>query len=154
MAKIIAISQEIITIGYEDGTLKELSASLIDFVPHIGDEVEVFQSPNKVIVSKVEKSSAEFNSGQTSSNPQPQIIIQNTNTNENINVNRNYGGGKPKNKWTALLLCIFLGFLGAHKFYEGKTGMGILYLFTMGLRMIGVIVDLIVILTKPTIYYV
>lgn len=62
--------------------------------------------------------------------------------------------GSPKNKWVALLLCFFLGFLGAHKFYEGKTGKGILYLFTFGLLGIGIIIDLISILMKPNPYYV
>jgi len=33
-----------------------------------------------------------------------------------------------KNKTTAGLLAIFLGGLGVHKFYLGKTGLGILYL--------------------------
>ncbi len=59
----------------------------------------------------------------------------------------------PKNKWAAFFLCFFLGFWGIHKFYEGKAGMGILYLFTMGLFGIGWLVDLIVLLTKPTYYY-
>lgn len=48
-----------------------------------------------------------------------------------------------KDKTTALLLCIFLGGIGGHMFYVGKTGMGILYLFTAGLLGIGVIIDLI-----------
>lgn len=33
-----------------------------------------------------------------------------------------------KNRISAALLALFLGGLGAHKFYLGKTGMGILYL--------------------------
>ncbi len=33
-----------------------------------------------------------------------------------------------KNKTVAALLAIFLGGLGIHKFYLGKTGQGILYL--------------------------
>ncbi len=33
-----------------------------------------------------------------------------------------------KNKWIAFLLAFFLGLAGAHKFYEGKIGMGIAYL--------------------------
>ena len=49
---------------------------------------------------------------------------------------------------TELLLCLFLGGLGAHKFYRKKYGMGILYLFTAGLFGIGVIVDLISIISK------
>lgn len=64
------------------------------------------------------------------------------------------GAGKAKNKWVAFLLCFFLGYLGAHKFYEGKIGMGILYLFTAGLFGIGWIVDIIRILLKPNPYYV
>ena len=54
----------------------------------------------------------------------------------------------------AFALCLCLGFVGAHKFYEGKAGMGILYLFTAGLCCIGWIVDLIALLGKPNPYYV
>ncbi len=85
---------------------------------------------------------------------QPSIIINN----ENTNVNQNHLGaaqtGRQRSKWAALALCFFLGFLGAHKFYEGKTGMGILYFFTLGLFGIGVLIDFIVLLFKPNPYYV
>lgn len=85
---------------------------------------------------------------------QPQVVINNSNMNTNTNTNINNAVmGKAKNKWVAFCLCFFLGFFGAHKFYEGKVGMGILYLFTCGLFGIGVIVDLIVILTKPNPYF-
>ncbi|MHC1693845.1 MAG: NINE protein [Eubacteriales bacterium] len=82
----------------------------------------------------------------------PNIVINNTNTNTN-NLN---GGiqGRMKNKWISLLLCFFLGYLGAHKFYEGKIGIGILYIFTLGLLGIGILIDLIVLLFKPNPYYV
>lgn len=40
-----------------------------------------------------------------------------------------------------LWLCLLLGWLGAHKFYAGRPGMGILYLLTFGLCGIGWIVD-------------
>lgn len=87
----------------------------------------------------------------------PQVIINNTNTNANVNTNTNNNGGaggRPRNKWVALCLCIFLGFLGGHKFYDGKVGMGILYLFTFGLFGIGILVDLIGILGRPNPYYI
>ncbi len=49
---------------------------------------------------------------------------------------------KEKEVWVAYLLLILLGGLGVHKFYLGKTGMGILYIFTFGLFSIGILVDL------------
>ncbi len=87
---------------------------------------------------------------------QPTIIIQNTNTNTNTNTNAVAGfmKGRERNKWVALILCVLLGYLGAHKFYENKTGMGVLYLFTLGLFGIGIIIDFISILCKPITYYV
>ena len=68
-------------------------------------------------------------------NEQPSIVINNANnnTNTNTNVNASMLGIRVKNKWVSFLLCVFLGYFGAHKFYEGKIGMGILYLFTFGL---------------------
>ena len=87
---------------------------------------------------------------------EPQIVINNTNTNTNSNVNQNVNGayalGRPKNKWVALLLCVFTVF--GHKFYEGKVGMGILYLLTWGIFGIGWIIDIFVLLFKPNPYYV
>lgn len=101
-----------------------------------------------VICPKCGKQVEELNSAQ------PQVIVNNTNTNTNVNTNVNGRYGRPKNKWTAFFLCLFLGEFGAHKFYEGKAGMGILYLFTLGLFGIGWIVDTISYLFKPNPYYV
>lgn len=77
---------------------------------------------------------------------QPVVVnVVNTNTNTNTNsVDTVYG--PLKSRWTAFFLCFFLGYLGAHKFYVGKTGMGILYLCTAGLCGIGWLVDTIVLL--------
>ena len=45
------------------------------------------------------------------------------------------------NTWFMFFICLFLGFLGVHKFIEKKVGMGILYLCTAGLFYVGWIID-------------
>ena len=45
----------------------------------------------------------------------------------------------------ALLLCLFLGAFGGHRFYVGKIGTGILMLLTLGGLGIWALVDLIMI---------
>lgn len=79
------------------------------------------------------------------------IIINNNNTATAIT---NVDSGRRKNKWVAFFLCLFLGEFGVHKFYEGKVGLGILYLCTFGLFYVGVIVDLIILLFRHNPYYV
>lgn len=61
---------------------------------------------------------------------------------------------KPKQKKIALIACLLGGMLGAHKFYEEKYLMGVLYLLTCGFFMIGVIIDLIKLIQQPSVYYV
>ena len=52
-----------------------------------------------------------------------------------------------KSKTVAFVLCVFLGFLGAHRYYTGKIGTGILYTLTLGFCGIGVLIDLLRIVT-------
>lgn len=87
------------------------------------------------------------------SSQQP-VVINNTNANTNSVDVKMENRGKEKNKWVAFVLCLFLGVFGAHKFYEGKILMGVIYIFTGGLLLIGCIIDLIAILMKPNPYYV
>lgn len=50
-----------------------------------------------------------------------------------------------KSRLVACLLCGFLGGLGVHRFYVGKIGTGILWLFTLGFLGIGTLIDFILI---------
>lgn len=50
-----------------------------------------------------------------------------------------------KNKRVTLALCVFLGFFGAHRFYVGKVGTGVLYIFTVGGLGFGWIIDMVMI---------
>lgn len=110
---------------------------------------------NKVAVDAVvcTKCGKQIEELKTESNKStPQVIINNTNNNSNTTMTPI--GTKKCDKWVSLLLCIFLGIFGAHKFYEGKGGLGIVYFFTGGLFFIGVFIDFFAILSKPNPYYV
>ena len=50
-----------------------------------------------------------------------------------------------RSRLVALLLCWFLGMFGAHRFYVGKIGTGILMLLTLGGLGIWTLIDFVVI---------
>jgi TM2 domain-containing membrane protein YozV len=52
----------------------------------------------------------------------------------------------PKSRLAAVLLCFLLGVFGAHRFYVGKIGTGILMLVTVGGLGIWALIDLIIII--------
>ncbi len=51
-----------------------------------------------------------------------------------------------KSRWVALVLCLFFGWVGVHRFYVGKNATGVLYLLTGGLLGMGLAVDFLMIL--------
>lgn len=95
---------------------------------------------------KAETPQAANNTINPQSQPQPQVVVNNV-------ISNNVGGPayvkmvSSKSKGTALVLCILLGYLGAHYFYVGRAGKGILYFLTAGLFGIGWIIDIISIAT-------
>lgn len=127
--------------GAKAGKLKEKTA----FCRNCGEEI----SEDAVVCPKCGVATDKFNAASNQPQAQPNIVINNNNENVNTNINR-VGGGRSvprKSKMTTLVLAILLGYLGVHRFYVGKTGSGILYLFTGGLFGIGYIVDIITIIT-------
>lgn len=51
-----------------------------------------------------------------------------------------------KNRLAALLLCLFLGEIGVHRFYVGRTGSAILQIVTAGGLGVWLLVDFIMII--------
>ena len=125
MAKILSITDTIITIGTDDGGIKEVRTSDINFVPHIGDKVDIFETEQRVIVSKSEETTKE-----EMKFPQGGININVQNTQQQTSPQQVLlaNGTVAVNKLIYCLLCFFLGGIGVHKFYARKTGAGILYL--------------------------
>ena len=80
---------------------------------------------------------------------QPVIMAPAQNVSQVVQVNvpgAHQVGPSQKSRLVALLLCLFLGWAGIHRFYVGKAGSGIVYLFTVGVWGIGWCIDCIVIL--------
>lgn len=62
---------------------------------------------------------------------------------QNNQVPQSTGGSSEKSFSATLLLCLFLGSIGAHRFYVGKVGTGILMLITLGGLGIWTLIDII-----------
>lgn len=132
------------------------------FCQHCGNAV----SDDTVVCSSCGKQVGKINGEFQTPNVVLNVSNTNSNTNNNTNLNSNRNSNtnvnaagmaymnRPRNKWAAFIICLFFGYFGAHKFYEGKITMGVIYLLTCGLCGIGWIVDIIIILSHPNPYYV
>ncbi len=97
----------------------------------------------------LEKLRARFNLQKFVTTPTKSVISKRKETaNEKQNMNSTATTVPPvvlvaaKETWIAYVLWFFLGFLGVHKFYLGKTGWGILYILTGGIFCVGLLIDL------------
>lgn len=77
--------------------------------------------------------------------PQPEYI-PNNNISATPEMNSEQNMPSEKSKGVAALLCFFLGEFGIHRFYAGKIGTGLLWMFTGGLFLIGSFVDFFMII--------
>ncbi len=143
-AKIIDIKQDVISLGLENGEIKEVRSCDINFVPHLGDKVEIFETDSKVIVSKIEEEKSALPNGG---------ININLSNSQNVSAPQALvASGKVVNKVAYCILAFFLGGFGIHKFYAGKTGAGVtmlLFCWTF-IPAIIALIDFIVGLTKKS----
>lgn len=84
------------------------------------------------------------------SQPSPNVSGQQQSVAQNVNVQVMQPthlqlGPSPHSRTLILVLAIFLGVLGVHRFYVGKVGTGILYFLTFGVFGIGWFIDIIMI---------
>ncbi len=124
MPKIIKVDSGVVTIAMNNGDIITVRDYSLSFKPEINDVVEVYENGGEYIINK----------------------SQNTYNTTNI-----YTGKKPVNKIAYGLLGILLGCIGAHKFYAGKIGVGIVFLlfsWTAIPAIIGLIEGIIA-FTKP-----
>lgn len=128
--------------------------------PYCRSEMEyptVNQQPNQPIIIQniIQDTTADQNNPQNNYN---QNYYQNNPQNYNANYPQNYPQNyapnyfnnpvvSPKSKWLTLILAIFFGYFGIHRFYAGRFISGTLYIFTVGFFYIGWIFDIVTILT-------
>ena len=85
------------------------------------------------------------------SRPDNIIINNNNNASSSASASAMFGNASnvsPKSWLVTLLLCLFLGIIGIHRFYVGKIGTGILMILLLmtGVSAIWAIIDLILII--------
>ena len=98
MDKIIRIENRIISVGKADGSLEEFDIAYLNFVPRVGDYVNIYRNDDSIIITKAES------------------------------IFTNQTSGRVVNKIVYALLAFFLGTFGAQEFYAGNTRAAVLSL--------------------------
>lgn len=139
MYKIIRLTYDEVVIGLPNGNIEKYPRSAINYPnPKVNDYVEIFKDDTEVIISKRSSSIGE-------------TVINEFNNFGSNGSNYNSYYGKEINKLAYVLLAFFVGSFGIHKFYAGKTGMGIVYLLFCWTGIPGIIgvIEAIMALVKP-----
>lgn len=123
IGKVIKLDNAEITVVDNNQDVQVYDRESFSFDPKINDRVEIYDAGEYFIINEKEPeipSTQPINIKIDSANNN----MQNQTTN---NMETSYGKEKVS-KLTYVLLAFFLGGVGIHKFYTGKTMQGILYL--------------------------
>lgn len=99
MPKVIDIQADTVLLGMDDNSIREVKLSDCNFVPSIGDEVDIFENESVIIVSKAKQ--------------QTTVV---TDSLVNTPQKRN-----SKESLTAIIFGTFFGHFGAHNFYLNNS---------------------------------
>ena len=118
---------------------------------NITDETLTASTDNSIFVPSTHKMEFHKNKNKTVVNEnaatsETKTIIK-ADSQQNKKVNKKNANGGGKSQLVALLLCIFIGALGIHRFYLGYIGIGVIQLLTLGCCGIWSLIDLIRIIT-------
>lgn len=107
MAKILSVDLQNsdVKVGMDDGSVAHVSLKEFNFIPQVNSIVEIFKDGDSYVVNQTTKPLIPVNSNY--SNSGDTVVIS---------------------RVTFVMLAWFLGGFGAHKFYEGKIGVGFAYI--------------------------
>lgn len=120
---------------------------IIDNSPIIIKDSQSESNPNSVISIPSDKTIFFTEKNSVSSNSNIQIFKNNSPVTSALKENKRITNGEGKSQLVALLLCIFVGIIGIHRFYLGYIGIGIIQIITLGCCGIWTLIDLIMIVT-------
>lgn len=143
MAKIIKLEENKVVIAKDDETIVRVDYDTLSFRPFVGDEVEIYQDGESYIVNEIIR--------KNDNDDKININIVNENNSSAVINQTGLDNKKYVNKWIYIVLAIFLGGLGIHRFYAGQR-FAILYLlfFWTGIpAFLGLIDAIIALFKKP-----
>jgi hypothetical protein len=135
MAIILHVNSTTVTVSLDDNSLKEFPiSSCCGFIPTVGTTVKVTINGNTAIIQRIISEDEAI---------KPQTYTKNSPLSRTPH---------RVNKIAYILLAIFLGGFGIHKFYAGRVLGGVIYLLLCWTFITGIlaVIDIIIALIKPS----
>lgn len=121
MPKIIQVGMDKVTVGFENGSLKDYERGACSgFIPQMGMQVEIYEDGGRAVIVQA---------GGAPRGPFAQDAAQDAGFSDaRFNAASGDRGDHNVSQLAYCVLALLLGGLGIHKFYAGHIGLGILYL--------------------------